>query len=219
MPDRENAGPRVNPLPRKERERLQREREILEAAERVFSRRGFFAAQVSEIAKEAEFAVGTLYSFFKSKEDIYRRLVEEKFRECIAKYKQAAESADGDPRLQIERLIEAKVEYFLDNKAFFRIYVTEFRGMGHSLQRELRGELASLYDEYLLWLSDIFRDGVRAGIFVEMDPDALSTALEAVSNSALVRYLRSGQEASPSQMTDAIRKILFEGILVSRRAS
>lgn len=200
-------------LPRKERERLRREKEILEAAERVFSRMGFFASQVSEIAKEAEFAVGTIYSFFKSKDDIYRRIVEEKVRECIGIYRRVTESAGNDPRLQIERLIDAKVEYFLENESFFRIYVTEFRGMGYSLQRELREGVASLYEEYLHWLAGIFQRGAEQKIFADIDPDALATAVEAVSNSALVRHLRSQGNPSPQELAATIKRIFFEGIL------
>ena len=212
----EQRTPHQQTLPRKERERLRREREILEAAERVFSRRGFFAAQVSEIAREAEFAVGTLYSFFKSKEEIYQRIIEEKVRDCIHQYKQAAET-DTLPQIQIERLIDTKVEYFLANKDFFRIYVNEFRGMGYSLQRELREGVGSLYAEYLAWLSSIFRRGIKDGVFANLNPDALATAFEGVSNSALVRWMRQEKDGLAEQMTAEIKALFFYGVVVRNR--
>jgi AcrR family transcriptional regulator len=209
-----HVTPEQNKLSRKERERLRRERDILEAAEKVFSRKGFFAAQMSEIAREAEFAVGTLYSFFKSKEEIYRRIVEDKVREFIRHCEEAAEAVD-DPRLQIERLIDSKVEYFLRNKAFFGIYVNEFRGMGYSFQRELRTGIALLYSDYLTWLAAIFRNGIQRRLFSDLDPDALATAFEGVSNSALVRWLRSGKEDLAGRMAAEIKEIFFKGVLAN----
>ena len=214
----EQITPEQNKLSRKEREKLRRERDILDAAEKVFSREGFFAAQMSEIAREAEFAVGTLYSFFKSKEEIYQRIVEDKVREFIRQYEEAAEAVD-DPRLQIERLIDKKVEYFLRNKSFFRIYVSEFRGMGYSFQRELRAGIAALYDEYLSWLAGIFRKGIQQAVFTDLDPDALATAFEGVSNSALVRWLRSGKDGLSEHMAFEIKEIFFRGVLNGRGES
>jgi TetR/AcrR family fatty acid metabolism transcriptional regulator len=205
--------PQHSKLCRKERERLRRECEILEAAEKVFSRRGFFAAQVSEIAREAEFSVGTLYSFFKSKDEIYKRIVEHKVGEFIQKYRQSVEKT-ADPLTQIERLIDTKIEYFLANKAFFRIYVSEFRGMGYSFQRELREGVTSLYEGYLSWLSEIFRRGTTCNVFIKVDPDALATAFEAVSNSALVRWLRSGNEGSTDQLASEIKRIFLNGVVL-----
>ena len=66
-------------MTRKERERERHRREMLEAAERVFVRKGYHDATVEEIAQEAEFAVGTLYNFFKGKDDLYARVVEMPF--------------------------------------------------------------------------------------------------------------------------------------------
>ena len=55
---------------RKEREKLQRRRDIIDAAEKVFFSRGFESATMDEIAEKAELSKGTLYLYFKSKEDL-----------------------------------------------------------------------------------------------------------------------------------------------------
>jgi AcrR family transcriptional regulator len=63
----------VNPeetLSRREREKAAHRQEIMNAAVRVFARRGFAAATLDEIAQEAEFSKGTLYLYFPSKEDL-----------------------------------------------------------------------------------------------------------------------------------------------------
>lgn len=67
---------------RKQREYEARREEILLAAERMFSQNGFFKASMAEIADSAQFAMGTVYRFFKSKEEIYISLVEARSRSC-----------------------------------------------------------------------------------------------------------------------------------------
>src|SRR5215471_3787056 len=73
-PDRNDRGDRGD------RSGDKRER-ILAAAERVFARRGFFAARVSEIAKDAGVADGTIYLYFKSKDDLLISLFELRMRQ------------------------------------------------------------------------------------------------------------------------------------------
>jgi len=77
---------------RKEREKEQRKNDIIDAAERVFFNKGFDAATVDEVAAEAELSKGTLYLYFKSKEDLHfaismrgmdilNKLIREKYKE------------------------------------------------------------------------------------------------------------------------------------------
>src|SRR5581483_9842348 len=68
---------------------------ILAAAERIFARHGFFAARVSEIAKEAGVADGTIYLYFKSKDDLLISLFEHRMRQVNALLSQAI--ADRPP--------------------------------------------------------------------------------------------------------------------------
>ena len=74
---------------RKQREYEARREEILLAAERMFSQNGFFKTSMAEIAESAQFAMGTVYRFFKSKEEIYISLVEAKVEELLNLLKEA----------------------------------------------------------------------------------------------------------------------------------
>ena len=58
-------------IERKEREKLARKTEIINAAEKIFFKKGFENSTMDDIAKEAEFTKKTLYSYFKSKEELY----------------------------------------------------------------------------------------------------------------------------------------------------
>ena len=66
---------------RREKERLWHRRLILEAAEELFSSRGYHATSVRQIAQKAEFSVGFLYNMFENKEDLYHRLVDWRWKQ------------------------------------------------------------------------------------------------------------------------------------------
>nr|HDN01233.1 TetR/AcrR family transcriptional regulator [Deltaproteobacteria bacterium] len=87
-------------LSRREREKLRQRRQMLAAALELFSEKGFHNVTMHEIAKRAEFAIGTLYKFFKNKEDLYKSLIVEqadRFHEALTK-------AIGETDDEIEKL-------------------------------------------------------------------------------------------------------------------
>ena len=72
------------PLTRKERDRQLREQDILRAAEHVFATQGYHQATLQDIAKEAQYATGTIYLYFKDKEVLYLALLERKIQHFTA---------------------------------------------------------------------------------------------------------------------------------------
>ena len=86
---------------RKQRDIEARRGEILSAAECLFSKHGFFKTSMAEIAGAAQFAMGTVYRFFKSKEDIYISLVEAKVEELMSLLeKRVAEANTATEKIQ-----------------------------------------------------------------------------------------------------------------------
>src|SRR4030067_544194 len=109
---------------RKEREYLVRRREILSAAEKVFAAKGFFPTTMNEIAHKAEFGTGTLYKYFKSKEDLYFTLIDEKIEE-INRLVKAELSQKSSAMERIEKVLRFQFEFVERNRDFFRIYISE----------------------------------------------------------------------------------------------
>jgi AcrR family transcriptional regulator len=85
-------------------------RAILDAAEKVFGRRGFAEAKISEIAKETGLGVGTLYNYFSSKESIFTALLEDRGEAMAAEIERIAR-APGDPIERIWNLVRAKCQF------------------------------------------------------------------------------------------------------------
>lgn len=107
------------------RERNDKRERILASAERVFARRGFFAARVSEIAKDAGVADGTIYLYFKSKDDLLISLFESRMRQVNDVLREAIASAA--PRDQLRAFIRAYLRLVHDEPAAAEVLTIELR--------------------------------------------------------------------------------------------
>jgi AcrR family transcriptional regulator len=103
---------------RKKSEYLAHREEILSAAEKMFAERGFFSTTMSDIAREAEFGTGTLYNCFKSKEELYFALIEEKM-EKINRLVKAEISQKTSARREDQKGAEAPVRILRKKSRFF----------------------------------------------------------------------------------------------------
>src|SRR5436190_22756784 len=97
-------------------DRTEKRERILAAAERVFARRGFFASRVSEIAKDAGVADGTIYNYFKSKDDLLISLFEHRMKQVNDTLRAAITSADR-PVDQLRAFIKAYLRLVHDEPA------------------------------------------------------------------------------------------------------
>src|SRR5437764_5208949 len=109
-------------LPRRQRDRLLRRCDIFRAAERVFATKNYHEASIEEIARAAEYGTGTVYLYFKDKEALYVELFEEKVGELYA-HVRGRVGDEKDPLAALRRLIQARMEFFDRNRAFFQIYM------------------------------------------------------------------------------------------------
>ena len=104
---------------RRQREREERRNQILDAAERVFLERGFEETTMDELASEAELAKGTLYLYFKNKEDLLVDLLVRRRSPLLQRFGEAAADAT-DGLDHVRRLIEAQHQSFAGDPPQFR---------------------------------------------------------------------------------------------------
>jgi AcrR family transcriptional regulator len=149
---------------RKDRALQWRRDYVLDCAERVFARKGFHAATMQEIATEAEYATGTLYGFFDSKDSLYAAAIQRRVPEIDENFREAVARAET-PRDRIENFMEAFFEYFNGHKDLFQIYVNVTGGLHWSIKAEFGEEIFQMHLAFLDLLETIVRDGVGAGQF------------------------------------------------------
>ena len=106
---------KVAGVSRKQRDRLLREEDFMDAAEKLFAERGFFETSMEDVAAEAEYATGTLYRYFSSKEDLYHSLLLRKGRAYFAGMKVSLAEA-ASPLERLQALIRGKANFFFTNQ-------------------------------------------------------------------------------------------------------
>ncbi len=99
---------------------------ILTAAERIFARRGFFAAKVSDVAKEAGVADGTIYLYFKSKDDLLISLFERRMQQVNELLRTAVANIDS-PREQLDVFVRTYLQLVHDEPTAVEVLTIELR--------------------------------------------------------------------------------------------
>jgi len=184
---------------------------ILRAAVKIFSRKGFFNAKVSEIARAAEVADGTIYLYFRNKDDLLISLFEEKMGEVVADVRRRT-AAGGNALEKLRIFIENHMD-LLEREA----------GLVEVLQVELRQSTKFLKDytpvkffEYLEIISDILEEGKREGVLrpdlnISIARRAIFGALDELS---LTYILSRKPKYHPTVTAAELCRLLLEGLCV-----
>jgi TetR/AcrR family transcriptional regulator len=200
-------------LPRRERERLAQRQEMLSAALGLFSEKGFRHVSMQEIAEKSEFAIGTLYKFFRGKEDLYKALI----RERANTFEEALKLAIGRPDQEIEKLriyVKTKGELFRSNVSMIRLYFAETQGASFNIKAGLDSELRERYVNFLIILASIFESGMKRKRFRKIaDPYSLAVALDSITNAFLLLWLEEPERHPYPEDPDDILNLLFKGLL------
>ncbi len=199
-------------LPRRDREKLRQRGEILEAALKLFSEKGYHNVSMHEIASEAEFGIGTLYKFFRNKEDLYKALIMEMAEKYHHALMQVLEQ-ERNPLEAINRYIAVRRELFFNNLPVMRLYFAETRGASFNIKAGLDQDILKLYDEGIGLLASIFEKGIKDHVFRSLDPYYMALALEGTINSFLFRMMEDPTRSRETDNLSAAAEIFFNGVL------
>lgn len=197
-------------ITRKERKYLAHRVEILSAAEKVFAAKGFFPATMNDIAREADFGTGTLYRYFKSKEELYFTLIDEKVEE-INRLVKAKLSRKASAVERIKDVLELQFEFFERNRDFFRIYISERNCFEWTVKDDLGKGLHEKMVTYINILAGVMRQGIKGGEFKSMNPMDLAHTLVGIVNSFVFEWMISHEPYPLISKLDTVLKIFLEG--------
>lgn len=133
---------------------------IIEAAIKVFARKGFFNARISDIAKEAHVADGTIYLYFNNKYDILISLFEEEIGKIILEVKLLIEK-ESDPRKKLALFALHHLKLMEEKKELAEVLQMELR-QSNKFMKEYRN---TKFIEYVDVVSAIVRSGQESGLF------------------------------------------------------
>ena len=156
-------------------------KKIIDAATKVFAKKGFYNAKVSEIAQEAGIADGTIYIYFNHKDDILISLFEEKMKEVLDNMKNQI-SLERDPLKKIEKFALVHLKMIQDNKDIAEIIQVELR----QSSKFMKNYHNTKFLEYLDLIGHIIQEGkekrlVREDILPGIAKRAFFGALDEMS--------------------------------------
>lgn len=160
---------------RKEREKERRRQQIIVAAKRVFTEKGFNKATMEDIANEAELSPGTLYLYFKNKEELYASLSLRILQYLHIRVEHVNREADLDPEAKLRKLMEGMHDvYEFDPLTIINMFHLQSSETLRNLSPELMGQIESLSRRSINAISRVFEEGIRKGVFIKAHPVALS---------------------------------------------
>jgi TetR/AcrR family transcriptional regulator len=189
----------LDKLSRREQRRLQHQdlsrAQLLDAAEEVFGRKGFHEATLKEVAELAEFSVGSVYSFFTNKDDLFRQIFVRRGDEFMPGLRAAAQNERGTPAEQLHELVDFEVGFFRARPHFGRLYLRYSSATMISTDREIDAAIATNYDEAMRLQAGLFERGQAAGAFHPGDPHVLARLFSGL--------ISSYQALDPAVVADA----------------
>jgi TetR/AcrR family fatty acid metabolism transcriptional regulator len=182
---------------------------IMDAAIKVFAERGFHTATVAEIARAAGVADGTIYLYFKGKDDLLLRLFDEKMTELLAEARgEIAREASAPAKLA--RFIQLHLSLVERNPDLAAVLIVELRQSAQFLKAADRAKLAAYVD----LIAEVVRDGQERGELSRgISPATVKRAIFGALDELALGWLLSGRKVSLKKTASEVSEWLVRGLM------
>jgi AcrR family transcriptional regulator len=191
--------------------RAERKAQILQAANSVFSRQGFHAANVSDIAAEAGVSQGTVYHYFVSKEELFMAVFEAWETGNLNREVQAAMDASSSTSERLRYLARAVGEYMAQTEEIFPASV-EFWSHIHR-DAAIREGIRRVFAELRATVAQLIQTGIDQGEFVSIDPNAAASLLIAAYDGLMLQWLADPSSVNWQTASGTLVQLVFHGLL------
>jgi len=181
---------------------------ILKAATEIFARSGFFQSQVADVARAAGVAAGTVYLYFRSKDDLLVSIFERTMREAIAEGRQALEGI-SNPRDRLTRIARLHLERLSRDRDLAVVFQVELRQSVKFMER-----LSSTYlRDYLGLIRDTFAAGQASGDFrLTFNPTIAAKVFFGALDEMATNWMLSRRRYALPPQADAIVDLFIHGV-------
>jgi TetR/AcrR family transcriptional regulator, fatty acid metabolism regulator protein len=181
---------------------------ILRAATRVFARNGYFNSKVADIARAAEVADGTVYLYFKSKEEILHSIFNQNMAEAISAARKLIKGIK-DPREKLRRIASLHLERLGADRDLAVVFQVELRGSTKFMEEFS----AAGFAEYLALLHDTFEEGQRAGVFrKELNSTVAAKVLFGALDEMATNWIISHRNYQLEPMAEVVMDVFLNGV-------
>lgn len=187
---------------------------ILAAAVKVFARKGYFAAKVSEIARRAEVADGTIYLYFRNKEDLLVSLFDEIMAEHITEARRELEATHG-PADKLRVLAERHLRLLGNNRDLAVVFQVELRQSTKFMERFA----ASWLQDYFALLDHAIDAGQRDGsLRPELPRKLVTRAFFGALDEMVTSWILAKKDYDLAQWALPLVDLFLHGMAVSRQS-
>jgi TetR/AcrR family fatty acid metabolism transcriptional regulator len=184
---------------------------ILDAATRVFAERGFFAAQVADIARRAGIAAGTVYLYFRSKDELLISLFDRTMQEAIREGREAVAAVD-DPADRLKCIARLHLERLGRDRNLAVVFQVELRQSTKFMARLSATRLR----DYLGLIRETIADGQARGAFRAQVPATLAAKLFfGALDEMATNWILSDRRYALADDADAVVDVFLNGVRAS----
>ena len=180
--------------------------EVLHSAANIFFAKGFHATSIEDVARDVGMLKGSLYYYIKSKEDLLFRLLMAGIEDGDAFIARQIDTS-GDPVEQLEQAIRAQIDYIVQNRVPFGLFLHEF----DSLSGKRQHKLISVMSRYNSRFVELVKRGQEQGKLVHGEPWIIVNGILGMCN-WLYRWYDPDHEIDSARIKDIFVRIIFEGI-------
>lgn len=194
-------------------ERLSPEKrlEILDAAMKLFSERGFERTTVDEIAASANVGKGTIYLYFENKEEVFFASVEEGLA-TMHRLSSEILAGPGDYLSKIGAVIRAHLQFVEQNRAFYKIFMKERLNSQAFSDDKTRGRIKTAHQKLNQLMEEYLKTGITQGCFRCGDPHQFMLAYNGIVNHFAFNWILEGRPESLADLTEPILELFLYGV-------
>jgi len=197
---------------RKEKEVEQRKSYIMSCAEELFAELGYNNTSLVMIAEKSEFAVGSVYNFFNSKNDIFNAIILQKLNEASERvFAISDKNIPADSK--IKGVIADSFDFFSRNESFVKIYLYELTRLGWGLPTDLSDEVGTRLFGIISKLEDMIIQGQKENVLRnDIDYQRITMTFLQITISYLAFWIKEEKTTDLNSYSDEMYEIFMNGI-------
>jgi AcrR family transcriptional regulator len=180
--------------------------EVLESAANIFFTKGFHATSIEDVARDVGMLKGSLYYYIKSKEDLLFRLLLAGIEDSDAFIAQHIDP-NGEPVAQLERAIRAQIDYIVEHRVPFGLFLHEFDSLSGKRQHKLIAVMSRYNNRFV----ELVKKGQAEGKLIAGEPWIIVNGILGMCN-WLYRWYDPEQGSDAERIKDVFVRMIFEGI-------
>ncbi len=200
---------------RKEREKSERRRAILNTAKELIREKPFEDITMEEIARRLELSRATLYLYFKNKSEIFLTLLTGGMQELETGYNEVLAAGIEDPMQKLLRVAIVFFQFYTANHHYFDLLVTKRNELVREVRKEVLDEFDVAGESVIKPIADAYSSGIKSGAFRTNDPEKMAYLLRAVGIGIAVGF-REGRFKFPDDIP-LMQDLILHGILAEKK--